>query len=458
MKLNRKKRTTIITVILLTACVLVFLVAVYAFFLEKGTGQIEKQQPAVSEDNMENISQNIIQNVTQTDGLQEAAEKETALLSELPPADVEETSPQEDRAWEEEMGQILAQMSLEDKICQMFYITPEALTDVQLVTQAGKVTKKSLKKYPVGGLILFAKNIEDPDQIKEMTKNIKLSVSENGNLPVFIGIDEEGGRVARIGNNENFLVERVGSMSSIAESGDLYEAYNAGSTIAGYLSEYGFNMDFAPDADVITVSENAVIGDRSFGSDPELVAAFTESYLRGLQENGIIGCAKHYPGHGGTREDSHEGAAVTERSWEEIEASELLPFKRIINNGAAFIMASHIEVPELTGDDTPTTLSDVLIREKLRDELGFEGVIITDSMAMGAITDNYTSDAAAVKAVEAGVDMILMPQDFKSAYNGLLEAVRNGEISEEHIDESVRRIINAKRELIHAEDTQYPHQ
>lgn len=350
----------------------------------------------------------------------------------------------EEMTLEENAREIVYRMTLEEKVCQLFFITPEALTGVDCVTNAGNTTRSSLEKYPVGGIILFAQNIQDPEQTKKLTSNLKQYSEEISGIPILIGVDEEGGRVARIGKNENFHVTKIGSMSSIAQAQNSDDAYVAGKTIGSYLKEYGFNIDFAPDADVITVSENKVIGDRSFGTDPQIVSEFTQKYIEGLHECDIYACPKHYPGHGGTKEDSHEGAAVSERTWQQLSDSELLPFKDAIKNQIKFIMASHIEVPAVTGDNTPTTLSKILLDEKLRGELGYNGIIITDAMGMGAISNSYSSSKAAVKALEAGADMIMMPQNFQEAYSGIVEAVKAGNISEERIDESVYRIVCAK--------------
>lgn len=338
-------------------------------------------------------------------------------------------------------------MTLEEKVCQMFFVTPEQLTGVETVTAAGETTKNAIDKYPVGGIILFGQNIVSPDQISSMTTNIQLYSDSRIGLPMFIGIDEEGGRVARIAKNDAFAVNNVGPMADIAANYDSSKAYEVGEYIGSYLKEYGINIDFAPDADVITESENHVIGDRSFGTDARVVATYSLQYLNGLHSAGILGCPKHYPGHGGTKEDSHEGAAVSERTWDELSEAELVPFKTLIASGVSVIMASHIEVPKVTGDSTPTTLSPVLITDKLRNELGYNGVIITDAMNMGAISNTYSSSEACVKAIEAGVDIILMPADFVSAYNALIDAVNSGRISEDRINESLYRIIIAKQKI-----------
>ena len=374
-----------------------------------------------------------------------------SILDETPEEVVEEPEPQTDELLVE-AKKVVDEMSIEEKVAQLFFIAPEALTGVDPTTAAGEKTRTCYNEYPVGGIIFFKKNIEDPDQLKEMTANLQKYSSEAVSLPLFLGIDEEGGRVARIADSDGFEVDKIGSMQSIGETGDESEAFTAGRTIGAYLRDYGFNIDFAPDADVITEEENKVIGDRSFGTDPELVSRMSCSYLEGLHEAGIFGCPKHYPGHGGTKEDSHEGKAVTDRTWNEMEEAEILPFRALVDDGVQFIMVSHISAPEVTGDEIPASVSGILITEKLRGEIVYNGIVITDAMGMGAISDNYDSKTAAVEALKAGADMILMPKDFKEAYDGVLEAISDGTLSEERIDESAVRIVKAKLVMGETED------
>lgn len=225
---------------------------------------------------------------------------------------------------------------------------------------------------------------------------------------------------------------------------DEKEAYEAGETIGTYLSRLGFNFDFAPDADVLTNKSNKAIGDRSFGSDSDRVVKMAAAFSDGLHSQNVLSSFKHFPGHGAVQGDTHDGFAYTDKTYEELLKSELKPFMAAGSLGVDAVMAAHISVPEITGEDTPCTLSEKMITDVLRRDLGFEGLIITDALDMGAITQNYTSRQAAVLAFRAGVDMLLMPRDFKQASEGILEAVEKGEISEERIDESLRRIIKAK--------------
>ena len=359
----------------------------------------------------------------------------------------EETTTEETDIVEE----TLEKMSLEEKVGQLFMLTPEgllgAMEDAQLNSTNGEAVtamtdglKNAMQKYAPGGIILYYNNILDENQIKEYTS----ALHNASDLPLLIGIDEEGGRVARIGNNENFSVTSFGSMEAVGASENTDEAYNAGRTIGAYLHEYGFDLDFAPVADINSNPENRVIGDRAFGSDALLVSSMVNAFAAGLQDEGVYGCVKHFPGHGDTAGDTHEGFVKVDKTWDELFGNEIIPFVSAIKNDIPFVMAAHVACPEITGDNTPASMSYTLLTEKLRNELGFKGIIITDGMNMGAVTQNYSSAEAAVKAVNAGVDMILCPYDFFDAYNGIIDAVNSGSISIERIDESVSRILNIK--------------
>lgn len=346
----------------------------------------------------------------------------------------------------EQAAQIVSGMTLEEKVAQMFFITPEALTGYGQVTVAGDATNEAYQKYPVGGLIYNSQNLVDIDQTKTMMAKMQQYADSRISLPVFLGVDEEGGSVTRIASNEAYGLTNVDNMSDIGATGDTQNAYQAGVTIGTYLSDLGFNLDFAPVADVLTVSDS-VIGNRSFGTDSELVASMALSELQGLESMGIQGVVKHFPGHGGVSGDSHSGAVSTDKSLEELFASELVPFQRAIDGGAEFLMVGHIAAPNVTGDDTPASLSKVMITDVLRTQMGYQGVVITDAMNMTAITANHAADEAAVLAVNAGADMILMPEDFGKAYNGVIDAVNNGTIEEYRINEAVVRIVKAKLAL-----------
>lgn len=237
------------------------------------------------------------------------------------------------------------------------------------------------------------------------------------------------------------------AMGKLAESGDRETIYQAGDTIGAYLAGLGFNVDFAPDADVLVDAESRAIGDRSFGTDPQVVASMAWAFAEALHHNGILAAYKHFPGHGGTKEDSHSGYAYVHKTLEELRQTELVPFQDGCDRGVDFIMVSHISAPEVTGSDVPATLSGSLVEDLLKGEMGYEGIVITDSMSMGAITLHYSVEEATLLAIEAGCDMILMPESFDQAYSAVINAVSEGRISEERIEESVRRILRAKMNM-----------
>ncbi len=361
----------------------------------------------------------------------------------------ENTSAEEppDSSADDRVEKLLAGMDLKQKVAQMFMVTPEALTGYSKVTAAGEVTKQCFIRYPVGGVIYMAGNLIDTEQTRIMLSNMQDYSVEYLGFPVFLGVDEEGGTVARIAGNRAFGVEDVGNISEIGASGNCDLAYQAGSTIGAYLSALGFNLDFAPVADVWSNKKNTVVKYRSPGSDPELVRDMVIAQIEGFKEQGILCAVKHFPGHGSTSEDSHNGAAVVERTLQELFECDLIPFKGAVQAGVPFVMVGHLSLPKVVEEDVPAVFSKEIITDILRGELGFCGIVITDALDMGAVTDYYSSAQAAVMAVLAGCDMLLMPEDFVAAYEGVLNAVQRGELTQERIDESVRRILKVKLEM-----------
>lgn len=328
-------------------------------------------------------------------------------------------------------------MPLEAKVAGLFIVTPEAITGVSTAVQAGDGTREALAQYPVGGLIYFKKNIQSADQITTMLDNTELYMR----YPLFLAVDEEGGSVARLA--EAGVGTKVDNAKTIGESGDTNNAYQAGLTIGGDLSRIGFNLDFAPVADLANV-EGSAIGTRSYGADAAAVAGYVGAAVQGLSEQGITSCLKHFPGIGSSAQDTHTGLASTSRTAEQFRAEEFTVFQAGIDAGADMVMIGHISAPELTGSNEPCTFSEAVVTDILRNEMGFEGVIITDAMNMKAVSDYYDSADAAIQALRAGCDMILMPEDFEMAYNGVLQAVNDGIISEERINDSLRRIYRIK--------------
>ena len=352
----------------------------------------------------------------------------------------------------------LQQMTLREKVGQMFYVRPECLDTTIHFNRPGSIdesvddiTKIRLQavnetmrgvneKYPVGGIILYAHNIEDEAQLARFVPEIRALKGSP-----LLCIDEEGGRVARIGRNSNFQVKTYESMGAIGATGDPQNAYECGNTIGTYLHRYGFDIDFAPVADVNTNPENIVIGARAFSDNPQVAAPMVTNYLQGLKDAGVTGCIKHFPGHGDTKSDTHFGYASSQKTWEEMLDCEMVTFKAGIQWGCQLIMTAHISAPNVTGSDVPSTMSPVILQDKLRRELGYRNIIITDAMEMGAIIQQYSNAEAAVGCIRAGVDIVLGPQVFTEAFDAVVKAVEDGTIPEQRIDESVRRILKLKQ-------------
>ena len=349
-----------------------------------------------------------------------------------------------------EVEAMLKKMTLREKVGQMFFVRVESLDpSIEWTTyddlanlKNQEITMKMRKvnhDYPVGGIILYAWNIEDETQLASIIKQVR---SLNGSP--LLCIDEEGGRVSRIANNPNFHVKKYESMAAIGATGDPKNAYECGNTIGTYLKRYDFDIDFAPVADVNTNPDNIIIGPRAFSDDPAVAAPMVTNYLQGLKDAGITGCIKHFPGHGDTTNDTHSGYVQSLKTWDEMNQCEMVTFRAGIQWGCQLIMTAHIAVPNVTGTNIPSTLSPVVLQDKLRGELGYQNIIITDGMEMGAITKHYTSGEAAVASIKAGVDIVLGPRDFTEAFDAVIAAVNNGTLSEERINQSVRRILTLR--------------
>lgn len=328
-------------------------------------------------------------------------------------------------------------MPLEDKVAGLFIVTPESITGVTTAVKAGDGTKEALTKYSVGGIIYHTKNIQNEEQFKTMIENTKLY----SNYPLFIAVEDEGGSISPLA--EKGLADKQDNAKTLAESGEADKAYAAGSAMGSYLKEYGFNLNLAPVADLNSV-ENSIMKDRVYGSEAGKVSPYVASMVQGLKEQQISTCLKHFPGMGSTAQDTDKGLASTDRSAEDFKANEFTVFQAGIEAGADMVMVSHMAAPSLAGDNTPCSMSSAVVTDILRRELGFDGVIITDSMSIAAVSDYYEAGEAAVLALRAGCDMILMPEDFEKAYNGVLEAVQSGAISEERINDSLRRVYRIK--------------
>ena len=330
-----------------------------------------------------------------------ADEEEIAVTPEPTP---EVTEPTPEERLDEIINANIEAMPLEDKVAGLFVVTPESITGASAVIQAGEGTRDALARYAVGGLIYFAQNIKSEEQLKEMLANTK----QYAKYPVFLAVDEEGGTVARVASAG--IGPKVEPAGDIGATGDTGNAYNAGAAIGGALADLGFNLDFAPVADLANV-EGSIMEGRAYGTDAGTAAGFVAAMVKGLQEQKVSACLKHFPGIGSSAQDTHNGMASSDRTEEQFRAEELAVFRAGIDAGAQVIMVGHMSAPALTGDNEPCIFSRRLLTDILREEMDYDGVIITDALNMSAVSDYYGADEAAIMAVLAGCDMLLMPAD-----------------------------------------------
>jgi beta-N-acetylhexosaminidase len=331
----------------------------------------------------------------------------------------------------------LENMTLAEQVGQLFLVGFHSQTiDSQI--------KDLLENYYVGGVIYFTRNIENLEQTQKLSKNLQeLALNNGAGIPLFIAVDQEGGKVRRIKDLSYFPANQI-----LGAAGNQERTRKTAAVTARELKGVGVNLNLAPVLDVNNNPNNPVIGERSFGAEPELVAKMGAAYIKGLQSEGIIAAAKHFPGHGDTVTDSHTALPVINHSRARLDAVELYPFKKAIEVGVEVIMAAHIYFPAIeTEAGIPATLSKAVLTDLLREELDFRGLIITDDMEMGAITKNFGTVQGAVRSIKAGSDIVLISHSYdlqKEALAAVTTAVKNGEITKKRIKESVKRILKLK--------------
>ena len=411
----------------------VFLLVILALGTGIGYGVYALMENRKASEEKEQDNQELIEEMLATEETLPSIEPTPDPTPEPTPEVVEPTREEKLDAYVDER---IAQMPLEDKVAGLFVVRPEAITGVGTAVQAGDGTRQALEANPVGGLIYFDQNIQSEAQLKEMLEN----TARYAKYPLFLAVDEEGGTVSRIGSS---IGPKTDSAGAIGETGNPENAYQAGAAMGTALYGLGFNVDFAPVADLANV-EGSIMEGRAYGSDVSVVSSFVNAMVRGLQEQKVSACLKHFPGMGSATEDTHDGKVSTDRTAEQFWAEELAVFQAGINEGADMVMVSHMAASALTGDNEPSIFSQTLVTGILREQMGFQGVIITDALDMGAISQYYAADEASIMAVLAGCDMLLMPEDYEKAYTGVLEAVRSGNIDEERINDSLRRIYRIK--------------
>ncbi|MEG0863879.1 MAG: glycoside hydrolase family 3 N-terminal domain-containing protein [Clostridia bacterium] len=347
-------------------------------------------------------------------------------------------------ALEQKITAVMSRMTLEEKVCQLFFVRPEDFCHVGKVQKASNKLESAFHIFPVGGVVLFPINIKNGNQLLALNQAMQGYAQKAHGIGLLIGVDEEGGGVARVANKLAFK-NAAPAMSEVGESGDAQAAYAVGAQIGSYLNGYGFTLDFAPVADVRTSIKKAEISQRCFGDDEKLVSEMVSQFVRGLQEQRVLAVLKHFPGLGAVSGNSHNGRAISTRTVAQWHDKEWLPFRAGIEAGAQVVMMSH-QLAAAVDAKSPASLSYRIVTELLRGSLGFNGVVITDALRMNAITDQYSSGEACVQALLAGCDMLLLPKNFSNGYNGVLKAVEEKRLTQERIEESVRRILRLKAE------------
>ncbi len=329
---------------------------------------------------------------------------------------------------EEKISQVLSSMTIEEKIGQMLI----------LYETHSKVDEEVLSlfhKIKPGGIILNQENITT----YENTKNYIEKVKSLNDIPLIVSVDQEGGRVQRLQLLEDLAPTYLPSMREIGDTKDSALAYEVGKILAKQVKTLGINVVYAPVCDIVTSEQNTGIGNRSFGNTPTLVSSMCTNFARGIEEENVLATYKHFPGHGDTITDSHTFLPIINKSLEEVEDFELIPFKAAIENNAKIIMVGHIAFPNITNDETPASLSKIMITDILKNKLHYNGLVITDALNMKALTDNYSEEEIYTMAVNAGVDLLLMPSNPEKAIEILKE-----NLSEERINESVKKILKFK--------------
>ncbi|MFJ9181298.1 glycoside hydrolase family 3 protein [Streptomyces sp. NPDC102360] len=353
------------------------------------------------------------------------------------------------------LKKIISGMSLEEKVGQLFVMRvyghsatapDQADIDANLQEIGVRTAAELIDTYKLGGIIYFAwaHNVRDPHQIADLSNGIqRVGLQQPSGIPLLISTDQEHGIVARVGKPATLF---PGAMA-FGAGRSREDARRAGQIAGAELRAIGIRQDYAPDADVNVNPANPVIGVRSFGADPEAVAGLVAAQVKGYQSAHIASTAKHFPGHGDTATDSHTGIPYishTREQWEQLDAP---PFKAAIAAGIDSIMTAHIVVPALDPSEDPATLSRPILTGILREQLGYDGVVVTDSLGMQGVRDKYGDDRVPVLALKAGVDQLLNPPTLSVAWNGVLDAVRSGELTEARLDESILRVLRLKSKL-----------
>ncbi len=366
----------------------------------------------------------------------EPTEPTPEIPTELPTEPVTEPDTEPDEATVQALS-MLEKMSLHEKVCQLLFVNPDVITGVKNTSVAGEISRVALQTYPVGGLIFSSGNLKNRTQVRDMLAGMRQMCA----VAPFLGVDEEGGRVARVMTNADLGTTKLDSMFSYRSKGAAGAKEN-GKIIGSDLKGLGFNLDFAPVADVWTNPNNTVIGDRAYSDDFAKAAELVAAAVEGFHEGGVACVLKHFPGHGDTDADSHQTLPEVTRTVAELREGEFLPFASGIKAGADMVMVGHLLLTD-ADPDTPSSLSFAVVTDLLRQELGYNGVVITDGITMKALS-GYSEADRCIMAVNAGCDMLLGVEDVFTVTRALEAAVEDGTISQDRLDEAVVRILRLK--------------
>lgn len=342
---------------------------------------------------------------------------------------------------------LISELTLEQKVAQLFVVRPEALVGVDAATEAGSATREAIGKYPVGGILYASKNFVDKKQVSGLLKNTQNYVKDACGLPAFLCVEEEGGSVSPLAK-AYAGVREVSGASAIGASNETEEARDAARKIGDDLSALGFNLDLAPVADIVS-SVDSDLSERSFGEDPQKVATMVEAQIDGYSRSGILCAVKHFPGAGEAQKDPHNERLYSHRSAEELTERELVPFAAAIKADVPIVLVSNMSCLEIgNGEgDVPAWMSETVVQGMLRTDMRFDGVAMTDLLDEKSVSYACDPEEQGVRALKTGIDLVVCPENFELAYEGILTAVEDGQISEERIDESLLRIVLLKQSL-----------
>lgn len=343
------------------------------------------------------------------------------------------TTTKKELTLEEKAAMAVSQMTIEEKIGQMLIITYPGSTFTEELSSIVSTVKP-------GGFIMMSDNISSYENTSDFIYNLQT----NSDIPMIISIDQEGGVVQRLSGLSNPSPTKIPKMSKLGKTNNKELAYEVGGVMAKEMSAVGINLTFAPVVDILSNPNNQVIGSRSFGNNPQIVSKMATAVANGLEDNGVTATYKHFPGHGDTSTDSHSDLPIIKKTKDELWKNELIPFKNAIDNDARIIMVGHIALPKITGDNTPASLSKTIITDLLKNEMGYKGLVVTDALNMGALTKKYSYEEMYIKAIDAGVDLLLMPNDPQEA----VEAIKNN-VDESKIDAAVTKILTFKYNYIY---------